>query len=499
MGEVHMTTTANKRDLRIVIIGAGPGGLCMGIHLRRAGFENFEILEKAPGLGGTWYHNRYPGCACDIPSHLYSYSFEVKKDWSRPYAPQPEILQYLEDCADKYDLRRHCRFDAHVKIVRWDDDQTQWTVSLAGGEEIRCDAVVSAIGMFNDLNYPEIEGLDSFTGKSFHSARWDWDYDLRDKRVGVIGSAASAVQFVPEIVKEAGQVHYFQRTANWILPKEDTPYPEEALEHFRNDPSAAQDLRDEIFNSINAGGPGIFDMLQPDMEARGHENMAAVEDPELRSKLIPTHPWGCKRPLFSNDYYPAFNRANLELVTEAIDRITPSSIRTADGQEREIDALILATGFKTTRYLSSIDVQGREGRSISDAWSDGAIAYQGVTTAGFPNLFMLYGPNTNSDSLITMIEYHVEHAMLHIERLAREDIGWIDVKPAVMADYNDRLQKEIQAIGVWYAGCTDYYRAPSGRIVTQWPRTMGEHRDMLHSLDLEAWETGAKADRPKQS
>ncbi len=493
-----MAKSARKKDLRIVIIGAGPGGLCMGVHLRRAGFENFEILEKAPGLGGTWYHNRYPGCACDIPSHLYSYSFEVKKDWSRPYAPQPEILQYLEDCADKYDLRRHCRFDADVKRVSWAEDQAQWTLVLASGEEIRCDAVVSAIGMFNDLNYPEIEGLDTFAGKQFHSARWDWEHDLSGKRVGVIGSAASAVQFVPEIVKDAAQVHYFQRTANWVLPKEDTPYTEEILDHFRNDPTAAQDLRDDIFNQLNAGGPGIFDMLRPDMEAAGHQNMSAVEDAEVRQKLVPTHPWGCKRPLFSNDYYPAFNRPNLELVTDPIECITSSGIRTADGAEREIDTLVLATGFKTTRYLSAIDVRGRDGRSIGDAWSDGAIAYQGVTTAGFPNLFMLYGPNTNSDSLITMIEYHVEHAMLHLARLAEDDIDWIDVKPTVMAEYNELLQKEIETIGVWFAGCTDYYRGPSGRIVTQWPRTMGAHRDMLHAIDPEAWETG-EASTPSKS
>ena len=471
----------------------------MAIHLRQAGFENFEILEKAPGLGGTWYHNRYPGCACDIPSHLYSYSFEVKKDWSRPYAPQPEILQYLEDCADKYDLRRHCRFECKVEGASWNDADAQWTLKFGSGEESHYDVVVSAIGMFNDLNYPDIEGLDSFAGKSFHSARWDWEYELKGKRIGVIGSAASAVQFVPEIVKEAAQVYYFQRTANWVLPKEDTPYSEEVLEHFRTDPMAAQNLRDEIFNSINAGGPTIFGTIRPDMETAGHQNMAAVEDPELRAKLVPTHPWGCKRPLFSNDYYPAFNRPNLELVTDGIQRITPSSIVTVDGQEREIDTLILATGFKTTRYLSSIDVRGRGGIPIHDAWSDGAIAYQGVTTAGFPNLFMLYGPNTNSDSLITMIEYHVEHAMLHVERLADEGLSWVDVKPDTMAEYNDRLQKEIEAIGVWYAGCTDYYRAPSGRIVTQWPRTMGEHRDMLTKLDADAYEVGTAPNTKNRS
>ena len=250
----------------------------------------------------------------------------------------------------------------------------------------------------------------------------------------------------------------------------------------------AQGVRDEIFNRINSGGPQTFDFIQPDMEAACHGNIALVEDPEVRAKLVPTHPWGCKRPLFSNDYYPAFNRPNLELITSGVERITKNSIVAVDGTEREIETLILATGFKTTKYLSALDVRGRGGVTIEEAWSDGAQAYKGVTTAGFPNLFMLYGPNTNSDSLITMIEYHVEHAMLHIQRIADEGLAWVDVKPEPMAEYNEELQREIAAVKVWFAGCTDYYRAPSGRIVTQWPRTMGQHHEMLSSLDLDAYE-----------
>ncbi len=483
-------TKSRKRDLRIAIIGAGPGGLCMGIQLKEAGFHDFVLLEKAPGLGGTWYHNRYPGCACDIPSHLYSYSFEVKGDWSRPYAPQPEILEYLEHCADKYDVQRHCRFDCTVEHARWNDETARWAVELGSGEKVEADVLVSAIGMFNDLNFPQIEGLDSFGGTSFHSARWNWEHDLAGRTVGVIGSAASAIQFVPEIVKEAGQVHYFQRTPNWVLPKEDRPYTEAVLEERRADPSIGRAMRDQIFNQLNAGGPGIFGMIQPEMEKAGLQNIGLVEDADVRAKLVPSHPWGCKRPLFSSEYYQAFNRPNLELVTDGIERITPRGIATVDGKEREIDTLVLATGFKTTKYLSAIDVRGRGGIDIQDAWSDGAIAYKGVTTAGFPNLFMLYGPNTNSDSLITMLEYHVDHAMLHIQRLANEGLAWVDPKPEAMAEYNEQLQRDIAAITVWAAGCTDYYRAPSGRIVTQWPHTMGQHQEMLSTLDRDAYDVG---------
>jgi cation diffusion facilitator CzcD-associated flavoprotein CzcO len=309
--ENRSVTQNRNEDLRIAIIGAGPGGLCMGIQLKRAGFENFVILEKASGLGGTWYHNRYPGCACDIPSHLYSYSFEIKPDWSRPYAPQPEILDYLEHCADKYDVRSHCRFECGVRSAAWNEVDSQWSLTLASGETLDADIVVSAIGMFNDLNFPEIEGLDDFEGTSFHSARWNWDHDLAGERVGVIGSAASAVQLVPEIAKQAAHVDYYQRTPNWVLPKADTPYTEEQLAHFRDEPNAARELRDLIFKAIDSAGPKAFGGLRESMEAGCHENLALVDDPAIRAALMPDHPWGCKRPMFSNYYYPAFNRANL--------------------------------------------------------------------------------------------------------------------------------------------------------------------------------------------
>jgi cation diffusion facilitator CzcD-associated flavoprotein CzcO len=479
-----------SRDLRIAIIGAGPGGLCMGIRLRDAGFEDFEILEKASGVGGTWYHNRYPGCACDIPSHLYSFSFEPKRDWSRPYAPQPEILAYLEHCAEKYGLLPHCRFGDAVESARWDEDQAQWALTLASGRTLRADVVVSAIGMFNELALPDIPDLDSFAGTRFHSARWNWEHDLSGETVGVIGSAASAVQFVPEIVKVAGRVYLFQRSANWVGPKEDDPYTEEELEHFCNDPEAVPRRRQKIFDSL--GGPGIFDLARKDMEAACLAAIAQVEDPEVRARLVPQHPWGAKRPLFSNDYYPAFNRPTLELVTDPIARITPTGVVTADGRERAVDTLILATGFQTTKFLSSIDVRGRGGISIAEAWNDGAQAYKGVTTAGFPNLFMLYGPNTNADSIITMIEYQADHALRWIQRIAREDLSWIDVRSGAMATYNDALQRELASFEMWQAGSRNYYRAPSGRIVTQWPRSMPALEEALSTLDEDCYEVAVR-------
>ena len=488
------TRRTNGRGLRIAIIGAGPGGLCMGIRLKGAGFEGFEILEKAGGVGGTWYHNRYPGCACDIPSHLYSFSFELKRDWSRPYAPQPEILAYLEHCAEKYGLLPHCRFGDAVRRARWDEEAAEWTLETASGRTVSADVVVSAVGMFNEISVPEIPGRDTFAGTCFHSARWKRDHDLSGETVGVIGSAASAVQLVPEIVKHAGKVHLFQRTANWVAPKEDDPYTEELLERFRRDPGFALAVRRKIFESLD--GPRAFERVRSDMVAACHAQIAKVEDPEVRARLVPDHPWGAKRPLFSNDYYPAFNRPNLELVTDRIERITPSGIVTADGRERRLDTLLLATGFATTKFLSAIEVTGRGGLSIADAWSDGAQAYKGVATAGFPNLFMLYGPNTNADSIVTMIEYQVDHVLRQIQRIASEDLAWIDVKPGPMAEYNDEIQRELEAIAMWHTDCSDYYRAPSGRIVTQWPRSMPALEEALSGLDEDAYEVASRSPAP---
>ncbi len=481
----------HPRRLRIAIIGAGPGGLFMGIRLKEAGFLDFVLLEKGEGVGGTWYHNRYPGCACDLPSQLYSFSFEIKRDWSRPYAPQSEILGYMEQLAEKYELLPHCRFGSSVRAARWNEGQASWTLELASGEAVEADVVVSAIGMFNAFSWPDIDGLDSFAGTRFHSARWDWDHDLSGEKIGVIGSAASAVQFVPEIVKEAKQVYLFQRTANWVLPKLDTPYTEEERERFRTDSNLAQAVRDETYERVDGGMTFSDPAMLVEMETYGLGAIEVVEDPELRRKLRPQHPFGCKRPLLSNDSSAAFNRSNLELVTDPIERITPSGIETTDGLARGVDTLIIATGFSATKYLSAIDVTGRNGRRIGEAWNDGARAYLGITTSGFPNLFMLYGPNTNNGSILEMIECQVNYALQQIQRIASESLAWIDVRPEPMERYNEDIQRAIEGVEVWQADCNGYYRTPSGRVVTQWPYSMSEFRERTASPDADAFETAA--------
>ncbi len=484
------------RKLRIAIIGAGPGGLCAAIQLQKAGFDDFVLLEKGDGVGGTWYHNRYPGCACDIPSFLYSFSFAPKNDWSRPYGSQEEILGYMEALAERYGLLPRCRFHSEVKAATWDEDHAHWELELASGEKLGADVVVSALGMFNELARPDIEGLDDFKGTSFHSARWNWDHDLTGETVGVIGSAASAVQFVPEIAKVAGRVHLFQRTANWVMPKEDEPFTDELLQLFRTSPEAVQAARNEIYQGVDEGmtfsDPAAVQELADSVMAA----LEVVEDPEVRAKLVPQHPFGCKRPLLSNEYYPAFNRENLELVTEGIERVTKDGVVTVDGRERKVDTLILATGFSATRYLSAIDVTGRGGQKIDDAWNDGARAYLGITTSGFPNLFMVYGPNTNNGSILTMIESQVGYIVSHVERIAREGLAWIDVRHECMEAYNEEIQRGIAGVSVWQADCHGYYRTPSGRIVTQWPFSMTEFRERTEKPDLEVYETAPLVEAP---
>ncbi|MDA8046288.1 MAG: NAD(P)/FAD-dependent oxidoreductase [Actinomycetota bacterium] len=474
--------------MRIVIVGAGPSGICAGVRLLEAGLDDFVLVEKGPGVGGTWRHNTYPGAACDIQSALYSFSFAPKVDWSRPYGTQPEILRYMEEVADRFGLLPRCRFGVEVVGASWDEARSSWTTRLSTGETLESDVLVSAIGMFNELAYPDIPGLDSFAGTRFHSARWDWDHDLTGERVAVIGSAASAVQFVPEIVEQAGPVHLYQRTANWVLPKPDTPYTEEQLEAFRSDPALMAALRQEVYDRAER----TVTFSDPEMVATNQAIARAaidvVEDPETRTKLIPDHPWGCKRPLLSNNFYPAFNRPNLELVTEPIDHVDAGGVVSTDGRRRPVDTLILATGFQATRYTSALDVTGRGGRRLDDAWRDGAAAYLGVTTAGFPNLFMLYGPNTNNGSILTMIEAQVDHLMSHLGRLRADGYAWVDVRPAVMERYNDEIQAAIAGVTVWNAGCNGYYRTSSGRVVTQWPHTMSEFERRARSIDWDSFE-----------
>jgi cation diffusion facilitator CzcD-associated flavoprotein CzcO len=484
---------------RIGIIGAGPGGICMGIKLLEAGIDDFTIFERAPGVGGVWFHNTYPGAACDVQSALYSFSFEVKRDWSRPYGTQPEIRAYFEHCVEKYGLAPHIRLNTGVAAARWDDGRAQWELETADGETHTFDVVVGAVGMFNQLHVPDMAGLDEFRGTMFHSARWDHTHDLAGERVAVIGSAASAVQFVPVIAPAVEQLFVYQRTPNWVMPKLDTPYTDEELERFRTDPDAMPAERALVAERLDAFLTFSIPAVVRASQEWAHSNLAVVEDPELRSALTPDHPLGCKRPLVSNEWYPAFNRPNVELVTQSIERITSDSVVTADGRERAVDTIVLATGFDATKYLSVVDVTGRDDRRLDDAWSEGAQAYLGITTAGFPNLFMLYGPNTNNGSILFMLECQVAYVLRHLRNIEANDLGWIDVRADVMTEYNRALQVDLDAVDVWNASCNGYYRGPSGRIVTQWPHTMNEYAARTVNADFDAYDSRSARNARRQT
>ena len=476
---------------RFVIIGAGAGGLCAGIKLREKGQDDFLIFDREPRVGGTWQRTTYPGLECDVASPLYCYSFAPNPDWSGPYPPHEEIREYLERVAHERGLGPHLRLGTGVSAARWDEARARWRVVLDDGREVESQFVISAVGMFGAPAFPDIEGLDTFEGTVFHSAEWNHDHDLAGERVAVIGSAASAVQFVPEIAPEVAQLHVFQRTPNWIPPKQNEPYTDEQKEAFRRQPELLAETRENLFNLIET----VLDYLEPGglqmAENAAREAFAVVEDPEIRRKLTPDHPMGAKRPLASSKYLPTFNRPNVELVTEPIAKVTASGVVTSDGRERNVDTIILATGYETQKYLSVIDVTGRDGLEIREAWEEGPEAYFGVTTSGFPNLFMLYGPNTNGgNSIILMLEFQVEYMLRLLEEAEQAGVDWIDVRRSVMDEYNAGLQAELEQVAVWQSGANDYYRAPSGRIVTQWPRGLAEYRERVAKDGLSSFETG---------
>ena len=487
-------TGEERHDMarRIGIIGAGPGGICTGVKLLEAGYRDFTIFEQAPRVGGTWWHNAYPGCACDVPSHLYSFSFAMKRDWPHPYGTQPEIQAYMEEVVASHGLQPHLRLNTEVTGARWDAAASAWRVTTAAGETLTFDLLVGAVGMFNRPAWPDIPGLERFAGTKFHSARWDHGHDLTGEAVAVIGSAASAVQFVPEIAKIVGRLDLYQRTPNWVRPREEA-YTAEQLARFTGDPQAAEAERQTIWNWVNS----VQTLSDPEILRQSAEvcrqNLSVVADPETRRKLTPDYPFGAKRPLISNAWYPTFNRPNVQLITEPIAEITEHAVVTRDVTARPVDTIVLATGFDTSRYLSAIPVTGRGGRALDDAWTDGAEAYLGITVAGFPNLFMLYGPNTNNGSIIFQIECQVAYLLRHLQRMDRQGLAWIDVRPEIMASYNRDLQRDLARVAVWNTGTRDYYRSPSGRIITQWPHGMDRYRDMTSAPDDDAYESARRA------
>jgi cation diffusion facilitator CzcD-associated flavoprotein CzcO len=452
----------------VVIIGAGFGGLAAAVALRRKGVDDLLIIERADGVGGTWRQNVYPGAACDIQSHLYSFSFAPNRGWTRTYAYQPEILAYLEKVADDFDLRRHLMLGTCVRRLTWNEQASQWDVEL-DGRTITADAVVSAVGLFGAVRYPDIEGLTDFTGDLMHTAQWDETVDLTGKRVAVIGTGASGVQVVPELAATAGQLTVFQRTPPWMVPKEDRSYTVEELTRFRRHPWAALGERWRLWKlqHDNTALTPDHPRLAPVQEISENFLRRHVQDEELRDALTPRYPFRCKRVLLGEKYYTALQHAHVDLVTEPIDRITTTSVITASGVV-DVDAIVLATGFETSDYLSGLEIIGIGGERLQDRWGLDPRAYLGVAVSGFPNFFMLYGPNTNqgANSIIYILEAGARLAASAVSRLARRG-GFVDVHPEAEQRFNEKINADLERT-IW-TQCDSYYRSPTGRIVTQWP------------------------------
>ncbi len=468
--------TESKPDgPRIAIIGTGFSGLCLAIQLRKAGFRDFMLYEKSERLGGTWRENTYPGAACDVPAMAYCFSFEQKTDWSRKWAPQSEILAYMEHCAEKYGLRPHIRFGTEIASARWDEERALWQLRTRAGETIEAEVLASGTGQLNRPYVPEIPGLEDFAGPRFHSARWRHDVPLAGKRVAVIGNAASAIQFIPQIAPEVEHLAVFQRSANWMLPRFDRAYSEAEKRRFARHPWLAKLYRWSIWLRFESQWP-VF--LRKEFLARRYASLAekamraTVEDPKLQDALLPDYPIGGKRILISDDYYPTLNRENVEVVLSGIERVETEGVRTQDGRFVPADVLVLATGFESTDFLAPMQIQGRGGRSLQREWEKGARAYKGITVAGFPNLFMMYGPNTNlgHNSIIFLIECQTHYIVDCIRKLRSRHLAAIDVREDVMEAWNRKLQREL-ARTAWAATDHSWYKTADGTITNNWSGT----------------------------
>jgi cation diffusion facilitator CzcD-associated flavoprotein CzcO len=473
---------------RIVIVGAGFGGIAAAIELRHHGFHDVKLLERGPGLGGTWLYNNYPGSACDVPSHLYSFSYAQRRDWSRLCSPQAEILDYLHRIARDHGVDRLVVPDTEVTACRWDDESRRWSVETASGTTYAADAVLVATGQLHEPAMPAFPGTERFTGRRFHSARWDHGYDLRDRRVAVIGTGASAVQFVPEIVREASRLVVFQRTGNWFLPRKNRPYPRSWRAAVRHVPGLQALRRRFVFEYAESLTTMIRHPRTVGLLGRARSSLfmrwQLRDHPELRRTVWPDYTFGCKRVLFSSRYLPALARPNVDLVTAPIERLTERGIVTADGREHEVDCIIYGTGFKTTSFMFPMEITGTGGRSLRDVWAGGAHAHLGMTVPGFPSLFIMYGPNTNTSggSIVFYLEAQAAYIRQALQAVRARGAAALDVRPEVEAA-SDRAVQARFAGTAWLA-CNSWYRDADGRIVTNWPGSMREYLEQAQRLDV---------------
>jgi len=466
MSHAAESVAPSDETLPIAIIGAGFAGIGTAIRLRKEGIRSFTIFERAGEIGGTWRDNTYPGAACDVPSHAYSLSFEPHPGWTRRFSPSAEIEAYLLGLVEKWQLRPHIRFHTAIRSADFDDARGVWTLTTDGGETVTARVVVSAVGGLVDPALPDIKGLESFGGEVFHTARWNHEYELGGKRVAVIGTGASAVQVVPSIAPQVERLFVFQRTPAWVVPKLDRVYSARARRLYARFPLLLRASRALQYWMSEIMGPLVF-LDAPRLSAIGERMSlrhlhAQVRDPVLRERLTPHFQFGCKRILVSDDYWASFERPNVELVTEPIDQVMREGIQTRDGAVREVDAIVLATGFAVGLAEAPFPVTGRGGRSLDDAWRDGAVAYKGMTVSGFPNWFILMGPNTGPGhtSVLVYTEAQIEHVLGAIRELRKPGVRWVDVRQDVQDRYDASIQRRMPKM-VWHT-CKSWYLSPDG-------------------------------------
>jgi cation diffusion facilitator CzcD-associated flavoprotein CzcO len=480
----------------IAVVGGGFGGVCAVVMLHRAGYHDVTVFERGERIGGVWHHNTYPGAACDVPSHLYEFSFAPNPRWSRRYAPQAEIQSYLEDVARSHGVLDRIRTGTEVQSASYDAARAKWVLATSAGEH-EADLLVTACGQLSVPSTPPLPGLDSFSGPTFHTARWRHDVDLQDKRVAVIGTGCSAIQTVPAIQPTVAHVDVYQRSPGWTLPKMDGPYSNRAKRLFERFPILQRLDREAIFWFMEAGALGMTSrpwLLKP-FRALGRRQISkAIQDPELRAALTPTDEVGCKRMMLTDEWYPTLTEPNVSLVTDRIEAITANGIRTDAGVEHPADVLVLATGFKTHGFVSPMEIVGREGTTLAQEWAQVARAYLGLSVPGFPNMFLLYGPNTNggTGSVIYTLEAGVAHVVAALREMHERGARTIEVSRE-SAERFDRELREALRGSVWHSGCTNWYVDEFGNDPNQWPWTWSRYRRRTAQLEPGAYQLGSPA------
>ncbi|SRX94668.1 monooxygenase [Alcanivorax borkumensis SK2] [Mycobacterium shimoidei] len=471
-----------------LIVGAGFTGLGAAIKLAEVGVEDFVILERSNRVGGTWRDTTYPGASCDIPSLLYSFSFAQNPSWSRTYSPAGEIHRHLEDLATRYDIRRRIRFGQEVNGLSFDEKAGVWTATTAGRKRFHARTVILASGPLSDVSFPDIRGIDSYRGHKIHSGRWDHDYDFAGKRVAVIGTGASAVQIVPELVKQADFVKVFQRTPGWVLPRLDITTPPAVQAVFTKFPAAQELARQALFWGHEASAAAlVWNTPLTSLVARlGKAHLRlAVKDPWLRRQLTPDFTPGCKRMLVSSGYYPALQRHNCKLIDWPIATLSPAGIRTSDGIEHHVDCIVFATGYDVHLTGPPFPVHGLGARSLNAEWADGAQAYKSTSAHGYPNLFFMTGPNSGSghNSLLVYIEGQLEYAVRAITTILDKDLRYLDVRADVQRRYNERIQKRL-ANTTWMSGCRSWYLTRDGCNAAMYPGTATQYLRQMRDFRI---------------